>query len=84
MTSEDIKHQLIIIIIVKTQSSGAVWKSRWPSWAPVPNKPYGFCGRKATLNNNSQNALLKKLVTHVELHALKAQWVCSTAENSTV
>ena len=31
------------------QSSGAVWKSRWPSWAPVPNKPYGFCGRKATL-----------------------------------
>ena len=29
------------------QSSGAVWKSRWPSWAPVPNKPYGFCGRKA-------------------------------------
>ena len=22
-----------------TQSSGAVWKSRWTSWAPVPNKP---------------------------------------------
>ena len=22
-----------------TQSSGAVWKSRWLSWAPVPNKP---------------------------------------------
>ena len=21
------------------QSSGAVWKSKWPSWAPVPNKP---------------------------------------------
>ena len=21
------------------QSSGAVWKSRWTSWAPVPNKP---------------------------------------------
>ena len=21
------------------QSSGVVWKSRWPSWAPVPNKP---------------------------------------------
>ena len=28
------------------QSSGAVWKWRWPSWAPVPNKPYGLCGRK--------------------------------------
>ena len=21
------------------QSSGTVWKSRWPSWAPAPNKP---------------------------------------------
>ena len=29
---------------VDFQSSGALWKSRWPSWAPVPNKPYGFCG----------------------------------------
>ena len=33
-----------------TQSSGVVWKSRWPSWAFRPNEPYGFCGRKATLN----------------------------------
>ena len=24
---------------LKRQSSGAVWKSRWPSWVPVPNKP---------------------------------------------
>ena len=24
---------------VTCQSSGAVWKSRWTSWAPVPNKP---------------------------------------------
>ena len=35
------------------QSSGAVWKSRWPSWAFRPNEPYGFCGRKATLNHTS-------------------------------
>ena len=35
------------------QSSGAVWKSRWPSWAFRPNEPYGFCGRKATLNRAS-------------------------------
>ena len=34
----------------KCQSSGAVWKSRWPSWAFRPNESYGFCGRKATLN----------------------------------
>jgi len=35
------------------QSSGTVWKSRWPSWAFCPNEPYGFCGRKATLNHAS-------------------------------
>ena len=35
------------------QSSGAVWKSRWPSWAFRPNEPYGFCGRKAILNRAS-------------------------------
>ena len=29
--------------------SGAVWKSRWPSWAFRPNEP--FCGRKATPNH---------------------------------
>ena len=32
------------------ESSEAVWKSRWPSWVPcVPDKPDGFCGRKAAL-----------------------------------
>ena len=30
-------------------SSGAVWESRWPSWAARPNKPYSFRGRKAIL-----------------------------------
>ena len=24
---------------IETQNSGAVWKLRWTSWAPVPNKP---------------------------------------------
>ena len=33
-----------------SHSSGAVWKSRWPSGAPRPNEPYEFCGRTATLN----------------------------------
>ena len=32
-------------VTVSQQSSGYVWKSRWPSWAPLP---YGLCGRKAT------------------------------------
>ena len=34
-------------------SSGAVWESRWPSWAVRPNEPYGFRGRKAVLNHAS-------------------------------
>ena len=34
-----------------SRSSGTVWESRWPSWAFHPNEPYGFCGRKATLNH---------------------------------
>ena len=33
------------------QSSGAVWKSRWPSWAFRPNEPFGFRGRKSLLNH---------------------------------
>ena len=32
--------------LVKHHSSGAVWESRWQSWAVCPNQPYGFCGRK--------------------------------------
>ena len=35
------------------QSSGAVRKWRWPSRAPRPNEPDGFCGRKAILNRAS-------------------------------
>ena len=35
------------------QSSGAVWKSRWPSWTFLPNEPYGFRGHKAILKRAS-------------------------------
>ena len=35
----------------RSQSAGAVWKSRWPSWVFRPSEPYGFCGRKAALNH---------------------------------
>ena len=30
-----------------------VCESRWPSWAVRPNKPSGFCGCKAIVNNAS-------------------------------
>ena len=31
--------QYAVILHYLSQSSGDVWKARWPSWAPVPNKP---------------------------------------------
>ena len=34
-------------------SPGAVWESRWPSWAVRPNEPSGFRGRKDLLNRAS-------------------------------
>ena len=34
-------------------SSGAVWESRWTSWAVRPNEPSGFRGRKELLNRVS-------------------------------
>ena len=33
------------------QSSGGVWKSRWTSWAPVPNKPTVSVDVKQHFNN---------------------------------
>ena len=39
--------------IFKLHSSGAVWESRWPSWAVRPNEPSGFRGRKDILNHAS-------------------------------
>ena len=34
-------------------SSGAVWESRWTSWAVRPNEPSGFRGRKDLLHHAS-------------------------------
>ena len=34
-------------------SSGAVWESRWTSWAVRPNEPSGFRGRKDLLHRAS-------------------------------
>ena len=41
------------IAACRNHSSGAVWESRWPSWAVRPNAPSGFRGRKAILNHAS-------------------------------
>ena len=38
------------------QSSGAVWKSRWTSWAPVPNKPLVSVDVKQHFNLHGTNS----------------------------
>ena len=32
-------NRLLLLLLQCCQSPGAVWKSRWTSWAPVPKKP---------------------------------------------
>ena len=49
-----------------THSSGAVWESRWPSWAVRPNEPSGFRGRKELLNHTS--ALVSACPWYVNWH----------------
>ena len=47
-------------------SSGAVWESKWPSWAVRPNEPSGFRGRKAILNHAS--AFVPNMSTDIRGH----------------
>ena len=42
----------VIVPSLVARSSGAVWKSRWTSWAPVLNKPTVSVDVKQHLNNN--------------------------------
>ena len=42
-----------IVFLIFFHSSGAVWESRWTSWAVRPNEPSGFRGRKELLNRAS-------------------------------
>ena len=51
MVSVDVKQHL------KLQSSGAVRKSRWTSWAPVPNKPTVSVDVKQHFNNNNNTSI---------------------------
>ena len=41
------------VFVFLFHSSGAVWESRWTSWAVRPNEPSGFRGRKDLLNRAS-------------------------------
>ena len=52
---------------ISIQSSGAVWKSRWPSWAPVPNKPTVSVDVKQHFNNTSSRPSLKSHMFFVDV-----------------
>ena len=41
------RYKKLLTHLESRHSSGAVWESRWPSWAVRPNEPSGFRGRKA-------------------------------------
>ena len=56
-----------------------VWKSRWLSWSFHPNEPYGFCGRKATLNHAS--ALVTVCPQYVNWHL--RTWSSTLSSSST-
>ena len=49
-SSWTIKNRLTVFDL---HSSGAVWESRWTSWAVRPNEPSGFRGRKDLLHRAS-------------------------------
>ena len=46
-------YKLFLMSNPKIHSSGAVWESRWTSWAVRPNEPSGFRGRKDLLHRAS-------------------------------
>ena len=50
LSRETVGHKVRVAVLLLCTSSGDVL-SRWLSWAPRPNEPYGFCGSKATLNH---------------------------------
>ena len=49
--TETNKKYVVSEMKLRAQSSGAVWKSKWQSWAPVPNKPTVSVDVKQHFNN---------------------------------
>ena len=49
------------------RSSWAVWKSRWPSWAPVPNKPTVSVDVKQHSTNSAPSELRRCVKVEVDV-----------------
>ena len=54
----------------RAQELCETWKSRCRPGLPVPNSPYGLCGRKATLNVNTQHVSELRSSLKVEVAVL--------------
>ena len=65
--------------VLNRHSSGAVWESRWPSWAVRPNEPSGFRGCKELLNRAS--ALVTTCPLYVNWH-LRTLSITSTSSSA--
>ena len=74
------------------QSSGAVWKWRWPSWAPIPNKPSLWCHWYQTqgANGNTDGHVMPVSVhththtrTHTHTHAHTHTHTCTHTHTHT-
>ena len=58
------------------QSSGAVWKSRWPSWAPIHNKPTVSVDVKQPLaDQNDQLSVANLLLFEHQQKTLSLQFL---------
>ena len=53
VTAETTSKTETVAYLQEQHSSGAVWESRWTSWAVRPKEPSGFRGRKELLNRAS-------------------------------
>ena len=60
------------------QSSGAAWKSKWPSWAPVPNKPTVSVDVKQHFDNL---CTLEDWVDTPEIHLVLKRSLMYTIDN---
>ena len=50
------------------ESSGAVWKLQWPSWAFRPNEPYSICGLKVKTILDHAPTLVSTCPLYVNQH----------------
>ena len=68
----------------KNHSSGAVWESRWTSWAVRPNEPSGFRGRKDLLNRASALVTTCPWYVNWHLRTLSINSSSSSAPKNTI